>query len=132
MSNSLIYLKEATYPTFTVDKETHQGASLVYKFAKAVNWDDVTVTWYDTQNLINTMTQWRQGVWTADGGIAPASSYKKNSELHYALPDGSGGDCQFNLTGSWPSSIKYGDFSYAQNEIKVITVNVTYDWCEEY
>ena len=61
-------IKDTTLPTFTVTTETAQGASLEYKFAKSVSYDDVKVTFYDTVGLLAKMKEWRESVWTPQQG----------------------------------------------------------------
>lgn len=128
--DALIYLRDMSLPTFTVNQEKYQGASLEYKFGKSVHWDDVKVTWYDTIGLLDKILQWRQAVWKPDSGLQPADQYKKTSTLVSELPEG-GSENIWTLINSWPSSIKYGDLTYTQSDVKVVDVVVTYDWIKE-
>lgn len=137
---SLVYLKDATLPAMTVAKEHVMGASLEYKFAKSVAWDDVTLTWYDSVGLLGNIIKWRESVWTASGGLQPASYYKIDTALmcytdyDIASDDGnddnSGYTQEYTLIGSWPSAIKHGNLSYTTSDIKVIEITLTYDWAE--
>lgn len=123
-------LQTMTLPSFTVGKETYQGSALNYKFAKYVDWDDVKVTWYDTQGLLGTISGWRKSVWTDANGLADASKYKRRSLLNTALPDGSSTN-GWQLINSWPSTIRYGELTYLQSDAKIVAVDITYDWCNE-
>lgn len=127
---TLIHLKDMTPPTFTASVEKYIGGSLEYKFAKNVSWDDVKVTWYDTVNLIITMTKWRQSVWRYDQGLRPASSYKTTTELAGYLPTGKS-EYSWKLYGSWPSTIKSGELTYTNSDIKTVEVTITYDYAVE-
>ena len=129
-SSALVYLKDMTLPSITISPEQYQGSALEYKFAKSVNWDDVKVTWYDTEGLLPIMKQWRQSVWTPESGLKPACEYKKQSALCTELPEG-GGTNTWTLINSWPSTIKYGELTYTQSDVKVVDATVTYDWAEE-
>ena len=124
-----LLLKDATTPTFTAAKESYISASLEYKFAKSVTWDDIKLTWYDT-GMISHIRQWRESVWTENNGLAPASNYKKRTKLRCFTPSV---DEHFGwiLYGSWPSSIRSGDLTYTSSDAKIVEVTVTYDYAEE-
>jgi hypothetical protein len=126
----LIYVRDATLPTFSVTKEQIQGASLEYKFAKSVSWDDVRLVFYDTEGLLDTLKEWRQNVWDPSTGLANPSDYKKNTTLTTVLPTGESAN-SWQLVNSWPSTIRYGDLTYTQSDAKVVDVTVTYDWAIE-
>lgn len=129
----LVHAKDITTPTFTVGVETQQGASLEYKFAKNVSYDDVKVTFYDTVGMMRLLKGWRQRVWTATDGLKVAERYKRNSRL-YAYPpnwDLDKGESWY-LKGSWPSVIRHGELTYTSSDVKIVEVTVTYDWAEEY
>lgn len=126
----LIYLKDATLPTFSVAKESVVGASVEYKFAKHVTFDDVRVTWYDTQGLISVIRKWREMVWTPESGIKTANEYKHHSYLVTYLPSGYGA-VFYKLVNSWPSVIRHGDLTYTGSDVKIVEVTITYDWAFE-
>ena len=54
---SLLALKECKLPTFTIEEEKVLGSSVEYKFAKKVNWDDISITWYDNFGLLKIMKE---------------------------------------------------------------------------
>lgn len=126
----LISLRDCTLPTFTVNKETHQGSSLEYKYAKSVTWEDIKVTWYDTIGLLAEMKRWRSNIWTPECGIADANSYKRESNLGYYLPTGKSVN-HWVLKNSWPSQIRHGELTYTSSDVKIIEVTLTYDWAVE-
>lgn len=126
----LVNVKEMTLPTFTTTKETIMGASLEYKFAKSVNWDDVKITWYDTAGMLATIKQWRETIWDQEYGIAAVDTYKQESILRTHLPDYTAIN-EWVLMNSWPSQIKHGDLTYTSSDIKVVEVTLTYDWAFE-
>lgn len=126
----LIYLRDATLPTFSVEKEYVEGANLEYKFAKSVKWEDVRIAWYDTDGLVNIMRTWRESVWTPEGGIQSPSTYKTDSYLNTYLPNGAV-EVSWWLVNSWPSSIRHGELTYTESDVKLVEVTLTYDWAYE-
>lgn len=130
--SALIYAKEMTLPTFSVGIENHQGASLEYKFAKSVSWDDIKITFYDSVGMINILRSWRQQVWTADQGLLQADEYKKESEIDVLTPSWIPETATtWRLFGSWPSTIRHGDLTYTSSDVKIVEITVTYDFADE-
>lgn len=126
----LIGLRECSLPTMTVNKETYNGASLEYKFAKNVTWEDIKATWYDSVGLLQVMKEWRSSVWTPECGLAPANDYKRESRMSYYLPTGLKTNVWI-LKNSWPSQIRHGDLTYTSSDVKIVEVTITYDWAVE-
>lgn len=125
-------IKDVTLPTFTVNVENQQGASLEYKFAKSVTYDDVKVSFYDTVGLLNKLREWRQTVWTPQEGLKVANDYKKRSRINVFTPEWVQEKQQnFTLYGSWPSVIRHGELTYTNSDVKIVEVTITYDWAEE-
>lgn len=129
-TSPLIALKDCSLPTFTVNKESYNGASLEYKFAKSVTWEDIKVSWYDSVGLLNVMKDWRKNVWSPECGLADANHYKRQSTLTYMLPTGEKVNT-WVLHNSWPSQIRHGDLTYTSSDVKIVEVTVTYDWAVE-
>lgn len=132
---TLIMLRDASTPTFTVAKESYIGVNLEYKYAKNISWDDIKLTWYDT-GMISYIRKWRESVWSESKGLMPAKNYKKSTILRCFLPgnddDVTTGYFGWQLVGSWPSSISSGELSYTNSEAKIVEVTLTYDWAEEF
>jgi len=128
--SALIHLKDMTLPTFTVNQETVLGASLEYKWAKSVTWDDIKVTWYDTVGMLQYLKEWRETIWTSMKGLKVASEYKKQSHLETFLPTGKSVQ-GWLLNGSWPKVIRHGEMTYTNSDVKTVEVTVAYDWAEE-
>ncbi len=129
-ASPVIALRDATLPTFTVNKETYQGASLEYKFAKGVTWEDIKVAWYDSEGLLDVMKLWRGNVWSPECGLSDANHYKRESIIEYYLPSGRK-TARWTLKNSWPSQIRHGDLTYTSSDVKIVEVTITYDWAEE-
>ncbi len=127
---ALIMARDMTLPTFTVDREVVSGASLKYKFAKDITWDDIRVVWYDSVGMARQLQTWRQRVWNSERGLGHASDYKRRSTLTYSLPDLQS-KVSWQLFGSWPAVIKQGELTYTSSEVKIVEVTVSYDWAEE-
>ena len=129
-NEALIGLKDASLPTFTVNKETYVGSSLEYKFAKSIIWEDIKVAWYDSDGLLSSMRDWRKMVWKPESGLQMANDYKKRSRIQHFLPTGKKVNT-WTLYNSWPSQIRNGELTYTSSEVKLVEVTVTYDWAEE-
>lgn len=126
----LIYIKEASLPSYDIEKEEVQGASLTYKFAKSIKWNDIKLIWYDTVGMAKKLRDWRSNVWTPEDGFKAPAEYKRNSILKSMTYDWNEPN-NWSLINCWPQSIKAGDLTYAESEIKVIDLNLTYDWAVE-
>lgn len=126
---SLLALKECKLPTFTIEEEKVLGSSVEYKFAKKVNWDDISVTWYDNSGLLSVMKTWMNSVFTLQRGMALASAYKKETKILVFTPSNSKRQ-GYTLNQSWPKAIKFGDLSYTSSDIKVIEATISYDYAE--
>jgi hypothetical protein len=126
-----IKAKNITLPTFSVGIETNQGASLEYKFAKNVSYDDVKVTFYDAVGTIDILKDWRKRVWTSAEGLKIAEDYKRMSEIDVYTPTWDEDErVKWKLTGSWPSVIRHGELTYTSSDVKIVEVTVTYDFAE--
>lgn len=125
-----IMCQDSTLPTYTIKTEEGKGTSLTYKYASEIEWDPITITFYDTIKLYESIKGWRRAVWNEEDGLGVASSYKKQSIVEQYLPDESK-TVSWTLFGSWPSSIRYGDLSYVGSTAKFVTVILTYDWAVE-
>jgi hypothetical protein len=130
-NTSLIHLKEATLPSFTVNVEKYVGGSMEYKYAKSVSWDDIKLSWYDTEGLLQYVRRWRESVWSSQYGLRPAAEYQFTTDLVSYLPNG-GGEQGWRLESSWPSSIKYGDLTYSSSDIKAVEITLAYDYAAEF
>ena len=129
-TSPLVYLRDCTLPTVTIEKETYTASSLQYKFASAIVYDDIKCTFYDTYNLLPILKIWREHIWTEDGGLQTANNYKYDTSIVVFGPDGVPYQ-RYTLYGSWPSMIKYGDLTYTSSDAKFVDLTITYDWIKE-
>lgn len=126
----LIYAQDASRPSFSFEKELVPGASMRYKFAKEIVWEDVKIAWYDTEGLSDTLKTWRERTWTPKGGIASAANYKADTVLtHMAFDLNSA--VTYRLINSWPASVKLSELTYVDSHISLTEVVITYDWSED-
>lgn len=139
-SRHVVSLRDVTLPVLTVNKEVAKGAYFDYQYAASVSYSDVQVTWYDSEGLFKLLIEWRRSVFDYAGdGIREAIEYKKDTIINSYLADyssdstklGSREYQQYKLVNSWPSTIKYGDLTYTTSDVKMVSVTLTYDWCEE-
>jgi hypothetical protein len=128
--DNIISLKDATLPSFTVNKKS-AITQIEYKFADSITFDDVSVTWYDADGLHVEIMKWKDSVWKPDAfGVRQASEYKKLSVISVYQSFNGGKLINHNLYNSWPSGIKHSDLTYTSSEIKLVTVTITYDWSD--
>lgn len=129
-SDDLLYAKSITLPAFNVEEESVRGGSIAYKFAKGINWDDVTVVFYDVFDLLPNIEKMRQTVWTPEEGLKVANNYKGDSE--FWLLNGYGDAVRkFILRNSWVKAISHSELTYTNSDIKEVTLTISYDWAEE-
>ena len=140
LSGCTIFVKDCVFPTFTVNKEEVEGASVIYKYASMINWDDVRISFYDIprdtstemgrSSLFKVLDKWRDTVWTPDGGLKYAdgdNGYKKDTKLRAFTLDVSRG-YEWTLKGSWPQTVRESDLTYTRSEVKFVEVVIAYDW----
>lgn len=135
-SKYLVYARDVSLPAFNVSIERHVGSSLEYKFAKSVSFDDVKITFYDSEGLYKKLNEWRRSVYDINDGIKTASEYKKESIIKVFSPtfgqqgnrDTEDDSYSYRLQGSWPSVIRHGDLTYTSSDVKIVEVTLTYDW----
>lgn len=132
-SGVTVFAKECTLPTFSTGREEVDGASVVYKFASMVNWEDVRISFYDipygTDLLADKLKEWRNRIWTKDRGLGFADIYKQDSMIRVFNMDASLA-YTWRLFGSWPQTIRDGEMGYTRSEVKVVEVVIVYDWAE--
>lgn len=125
----LLTAKELTLPQWKVEQLTVLGAVLNYKYAKNIKWDDISLTFYDTQKLASEIEKWKSLVNTDDKGILVHGSGGYKKECEFDELDGQGTSVRnIKLFGAWPSSINYGKLSYQNSELKSVELSITYDY----
>jgi hypothetical protein len=127
---TLIYSKEATFPSWDFERDEIMGGSLKYKFAKSIIFNDVKVSWYDTWGFSTIIRDWRAAVWTPREGLQNPDDYKTRSSLSNLTHDLAKAT-HWTLYNSWPQSVKTGDLTYTDSDVKLVEVTVAYDWADE-
>ena len=129
----LVYTKDCILPTFSTGREEVDGASVIYKYASMVNWEDVRISFYDIpdndQTLASKLKEWRNRVWTPEAGLGFADQYKQDTRIEVFNLDTSV-SYEWYLYGSWPQTIRDGDLTYTRSDMKFVEVVVVYDWAE--
>jgi len=129
ITSSLDVARDLQLPNFNVEREKVWGASVAYKYAKGVDWEDVTVAFYDLFDIYGRLETWKKTVWDPAKGLHPAGDYKAVSV--FKLLDARGTPQQTHtLINSWPVKITHGPLSYTSSEIKYTQVTLSYDWAE--
>jgi hypothetical protein len=129
-NKQLIHLRDCTLPTFEAQQDTYVATNVEYKWAKAVSWNDIRVSWYDTYGLAPIIRKWRDSIWSAEEGLQVASRYKHESQIDVFLPTGLS-TVSWILYGSWPRVIRHGELTYTNSDVKLIEVTVAYDWADD-
>lgn len=124
----LVFAKTLQLPSFSIEEESVMGAHIKYKFAKCVNWEDVVVTFYDTDDLLDLLIEWQNKVFDNQAGIKLANDYKRRSAFALTDGDGTESDIKYQLINSWPKSISHSQLSYEDSEIKLINLTLSYDF----
>jgi len=128
--STLVSLKTCTLPTFKVEVETISGAAHKYKHAKSIDWEPVKLSWYDTAGFLPKVKAWRESIWTTSTGLDFPDNYKKTTKIIVMTPDNYAAQ-MWVLYQSWPATISHGDLSYTDSEIKMVDVDIVYDWADE-
>lgn len=124
----LIYVRDLCLPEFGVDTEEIKASSIKYKYANGITWNDVKVTFYGTGTLLASLEELKRRVWTPEGGIQPAASYKSISTITQYYADDETEAQVWTLNGSWIRTISHSPLTYTNSEVYNVTVAVAYDW----
>lgn len=137
-----LLLKSATLPTTTFQKVETEGGTVKYKFAGKPEFDDITISWHDTQYMSTFYKDWYATIFNNGSGVSAPNVYKGNAILSKYLMDRpdtgetgnsgseSSGLVKYRLFGAWPTSFKESELTYAEASIKHITISLTYDYFE--
>jgi len=142
--NNTLLLRTATLPHVTFQKIETEGGTIKYKFAGKPAYEDVRISWYDTENLATVYKEWYNIIYTNDLGIQAPNAYKGDAVLRKYLsdrPDSQAspvtepasqpsGTVRYQLFGSWPTSFKESELTYLEASIKSVEVTLTYDYFE--
>lgn len=99
------------------------------KVAGQAEYDDVTIEVKDFigADVEQIVRGWQRKVHNPDNDhIGMAVNYKKEATLDEYAPDGSHVR-SWTLSGVWPNSVEYGDFSYDGGDKKTISMTLSVD-----
>ena len=136
-----LLLRTATLPQVTYEKTKAEGGTVEYKFAGKPKFEDVRISWYDTEGFSFLYRSWNDLIYRDDVGIRPPNAYKGDCILRKYLadrPDSEispvtepasqlSGNTKYTLFGSWPTSFKESELTYLEASIKSVEVTITYD-----
>lgn len=122
------YAQSVQLPSLVFEEEKLKtGSSIHYKIAKKAEWQDIIIKFYDVYGLYEVYKKWQDAIWTQEEGIKPPSLYKGQPII--SLTNNSGAVAQrYTMFGAYPKSITHGDLSYADSNIKLLTVTYAYDY----
>jgi len=139
-NDAILLLKSASLPSIKFEVEKARGASFEYKYAGGVSFDDIKVSWYDSQGVNEFIKNWKRSVFSIETGLQAANVYKKRTIISKYLVDREGdstpisgqdtldGTQNYNLFGSWPQVIKESDLTYSEASIKSVEIVISYDY----
>jgi len=138
-SSVQIYAKDVTLPTYNFIDEKYKSASLSYKYAKEINWNDVKITFYDTRGIINLLNLMTRQTWDRNTGIRPAVEYKFDSVITVFRGDDANVrdrsiireiEETYKLRGSWIKQLDQAPLTYESSDAHTVSVILSYDWAE--
>lgn len=138
-----VLLRTCTLPSATFDKVKAEGGSVAYKFAGKPSFEDIRISWYDTQDMSFVYREWYDLIFNTNSGVAAPNAYKGdaiirkylgdrpdfNEQSIYAVGKDSG-NTEYKLFGTWPTSFKESELTYLEASIKSIEITITYDYFE--
>jgi len=126
----LQYVQSVILPTTVFEEQIVKGASSQYKFAKAITHGDIEVVFYDIASIyLDKIFEWQELIWTEKSGIGAAHDYMGQSVFELFAFKGSGDSGQtipyvIKAENTWPKSIVHSNLTYAESEIKKITLTL--------
>ena len=124
-----IYLKEVTLPAISFDVESIKTGHADYQFAKQVKWEDVKLTFYDTEGITPSLLEAAQNVWHPDKGIRVASEYMEDTTITAYYADGNPA-YKWTLKNSWIKAVTATRLTYESSGVNNVNVTVAYSWAE--
>jgi len=126
----LVVAKDFQIPKWTATKQ-EIPTTLMYKYAKGVNWGDASITFYDTMDppILDSLNEWKDLVYSITNGIGVHGSggYKQDTVLNEL--DGEGGIIRrIRLKNSWPVDVDFGKLSYADSNINLVNLSLSVDY----
>lgn len=132
-ASEYITLSVASYgaPQINVQPITVSYGNNKIKFAGLPEFPDSSIVMNDYIgiNVENILTAWQRLVYDPKTQkIGRASQYKKTAYLIEYDPEGTQAR-QWQLNGCWPSALQLGEFNQEGNNVRQVTLTLTYDHC---
>ena len=126
---SEIYLKDISSPSISFETESYKSGHASYEFAKCVKWEDIKITFYDTDDVGDKILNLSQKVWDAARGIRVANEYMADSKINVLYYDGTKA-YSWTLKNSWVKSVSFSRLTYESSGVNNINVTLAYTWAE--
>ncbi len=119
-----IHARELTLPSIDFEEETVRGASVIYKFPKAVTHSDIVIVFYDVVGVFEALLEWRKKIWENDAtGIRPANEFMDTCSFT-AHSSKEGTSYTVTAFNTWPKSLSHNPMSYENSDFKVINLTL--------
>lgn len=123
----LVYLKTCMMPSHTHTSELYNTGHTEYKFPKDIKWDDIKCTFYDTNRLIDILSDLKNKVWNPAFGIGVANNFMQESRINVYYSTGEPA-YSWVLVNSWIKSISYTELTYENSAPLNVNVTLSYNW----
>jgi len=127
VDKAVVFLKEANLPSFTISTESIKTGHATYEFAKGIKWQDIKLSFYDTQGLGAKLDALSRKVWNQEQGIKTANSYMAQTTIAMEYMDGTPA-YSWVLHNSWVKSISFSRLTYESSGINNANVTLAYTW----
>ncbi len=126
----LVFVRTCNLPQITFEEDNVDTGHVDYKFPKGVKWQDVKMSFYDTEGLKDVLKAKTDSVWTPEEGISPAAEFMAdttinvnfaNNELAYS----------WILRNSWIKQLGYTELTYEASNVFNVNIVVGYHWAEQ-
>lgn len=134
-----LYAKKITIPQLSFEEEVFRSLGGEYKFASLPKFQDVTIEFYDVVGIAEELCKLQNNIWGGPGtetkpqdsiinGMQTAIRYKGTTELIVQTSIGGGVDMKYTLHNSWIKNLTHSELSYERNELKSVTLTLSYDY----
>lgn len=141
------YVKSVSAPSFEITSVEHHFSDHVFNFPGKIKWSDVEVTLVDpaggddvvfkTLSLIKNsgysipnLSQDEKDIFKT---FSKNTLVKNNGNVSIETQDGNGDTIEiWTLNNAFITNVKFGDFDYASEDLRDISISLKYDWasCE--
>jgi len=128
--SELLILQSASRPNFKFEEPEMHHNQEVTRFAGKQDWDPITLTWYDVEqvpDISRGIYHWIETVVNMQNiQVAHPRFYKKTASL--LMLDGTGQTTeQWQMFGTWPLSCNWQELDYSSTDLMTIEAVMRYD-----